>query len=193
MWTRIASCLRSFGRDERGSIAVETVLVFPMLTWAYLATFVYFDAFRSQTNNTKAAYTISDALSRETGFVTPAYLDSMYKLQEALTTSNHATRNRISVITYVSAEDLYKIVWSEARGVQEALTTETLQDYVAKMPVMPDNEVVILYENWIIYEPAFSIGLNAFTFDNFVVTRPRFAPQLCYNSSATGDVDFIVC
>lgn len=193
MWTRIASYFRSFGRDERGSIAVETVLIFPMLTWAYLATFVYFDAFRSQTNNTKAAYTISDALSRETGFVTPAYLDSMYKLQEALTTSNHATRNRTSVITYVSAENLYKIVWSEARGGELPLTTETLQDYVAKMPVMPDNEVVILYENWIIYEPAFSIGLNAFTFDNFIVTRPRFAPQLCYNSSATGDVDFIVC
>ena len=36
--------LRDFGRDEKGTIMAETVIVLPLLLWAYLALFVYWDA-----------------------------------------------------------------------------------------------------------------------------------------------------
>jgi hypothetical protein len=35
------------------------------------------------------------------------------------------------------------------------------------------------------YIPIYRNGLSDMTFDDFVVTRPRFAGQLCWNSSNT--------
>ncbi|RYG93165.1 pilus assembly protein [Loktanella sp. IMCC34160] len=186
--------LRRFRRDDQGSIAVEAILVFPVLFWAVLATFVYFDAFRSQSNNLKAAFTISDALSRESGYVTPEYLTSLHRLQEALTSSNHDSRIRVTVIRYDEGADAYNVVWSQQQGGANPLTTATLLSMRDRLPVMPDNEILILYENWIAYEPIFSIGLDAFTFQNMVFTRPRFTPdQLCWNSVNDGDYTTATC
>lgn len=186
--------LRRFRRDDEGSIAVEAILVFPVLFWAVLATFVYFDAFRSQSNNLKAAYTISDALSRETGYVTPEYLSSLYRLQEALTSSNHDTKVRVTVVRYDGNLDRYDVVWSQQEGGASLLTSARLETMRDRLPVMPHNEILILYENWIAYEPIFSIGLDAFTFQNLVFTRPRFTPeQLCWNSVNDGDYTTATC
>lgn len=193
MLAAINRFIDNFRREDDGSIAVEAILMFPILTWAYLATFVYFDGFRNQSNNVKAAYTISDALSRETGYVTPVYLTSLYKLHEGLTTANYNTKLRVTVVTYSSDEDKYSVVWSEQKGRAGVLNDTKLDLLRDRLPVMPDNEVVILVQTWVAYEPAFSVGLEAFNFENFVVTRPRFAPQLCYNSLETGDLDTAIC
>lgn len=182
LWARFKTALQSFRSEEGGSIAVETVLVFPILTWAYLATFVYFDAFRVQSTTLKANYTVSDALSRETGYITPEYLDSLYNLHEFLTSSRHDTRVRISIITYTSSTNKYTVRWSKVRGGGAEMTNADINGIKDRLPVMPNGEIVIVVENKLIYEPAFTIGLSAFNFENLVVTRPRFAPQLCYNT-----------
>lgn len=178
----ITTFLRRFRSSEEGSIAVESILVFPILCWAYLATFVYFDAFRVQSTTLKAAYTISDALSREADYVTPVYLDSLYRLQEMLTSSNHNTKMTVSIVTYRASDNKYLVRWSQSRGGGTTLTNGNIYKIVPSLPVMPDGEVVIVYQNWLAYEPAFSIGLNAFVFENLVVTRPRFTAQVCYNT-----------
>lgn len=194
MLGKVRSYLRRFRRDDEGSIAVEAILVFPLLFWSVLATFVYFDAFRSQSNNVKAAYTISDALSRETGYITPEYLTSLYRLHEGLTTSNHNTKIRVTIIRYDADQDKYSVVWSQQRGGAGRLNTPMVEAMRDQLPVMPDNEILILYQNWIVYEPIFSIGLEAFTFENMVFTRPRFTPeQLCWNSENDGNYTTATC
>ncbi len=190
--SRIPFLGRFFSEDD-GGVAIETVLVFPMLCWAYLATFVYFDAFRTQSVTSKAAYTVGDQISRETNYVTPVYLDSLYKVHEFLTTSNHPTKLRISVIRYDDTNG-YTVRWSQARGGATALTDGNIGQIESQLPIVPNNEVVIVVQNWLDYEPMFNVGLGAFTFENFVVTRPRFnSAQVCWNSVENGDNSTATC
>lgn len=193
MFAHLKQFVRDFHDEEGGSIAVESILIFPLLTWVYLATFVYFDAFRQQAISLKANYTISDMLSRETGYVTPQYMTSLYRLQQFLTTSNRATRMRISVITYRQSDNKYLVRWSQQVGSAGTLTNGNISTIQAQLPIMPDGEIVVVVQNWVVYEPAFSIGLNAFTFENLIVTRPRFAGQLCWNTLDNGDNSTATC
>ena len=41
------SSLRRFREDQSGTLIAEAVIVLPMMLWAYLAMFVYWDAYRS--------------------------------------------------------------------------------------------------------------------------------------------------
>ncbi len=185
--------LGRFLSNEEGGIAVETVLVFPILCWAYLATFVYFDAFRIQSTTAKAAYTVSDQLSRETNYITPSYLDAVYRLHEFLTTSNQDTDLRVSVVRYTD-DNGYEVRWSKTRGEVNAMDATTLSSIEDQLPVMPNNEVVLVVENWLAYEPAFNVGLGDFTFENLIVTRPRFnSAQVCWNDSETGNTSSATC
>lgn len=188
--------LQRFRRDEKGGMAVELVLVLPLMFWAIMATWVFFDAFRMKSIAAKAAYTIADQIGRETNYVTPAYLDGLYQLHQFLTTSNHPTRLRVTVVRYVynsqTHSGQYKVVWSKTRGNIAALTSTTsIQQW---LPIMPYDEIVLVVENGMAYEPMFSVGLGPMSFENVVVTRPRFnSAQLCYNSSNNGGTSTATC
>ncbi len=179
---RIRHFLARFARDDQGSMAIEAMLVLPVLTWAYLGSFVFFDGYRAQSVNAKTAYTIGDVLSRETGWVTPEYLDSLYALQGVLTDTDQPRRLRVSVIEFNAAGNRYEIVWSRTRGANvPQLVTADLAGYRPFLPLMPEGEVAIVTETWVEYEPGADV-IDPFTFRDFVVTRPRFAAQLCWNS-----------
>ena len=53
-----------FARDERGAILVETVLALPMLIWAYMGLFVFWDAFQTANALQKASYMAADFVTR---------------------------------------------------------------------------------------------------------------------------------
>ncbi|EPX86515.1 hypothetical protein ruthe_01330 [Rubellimicrobium thermophilum DSM 16684] len=183
---RLRHRLLRFARDDRGSMAVEAMLILPILVWAYLATFVFFDGYRAQSLNTKAAYTIGDILSRETNWVTPAYLDSLFALQQVLTQSDQPRSMRITVIRWNATARRYEVVWSRVRGSgAQQLVTNDLAKLAPFLPVMPAGESAILTETWVDYRPPASV-IAPFTFRDFVVTRPRFASQLCWNDRNTG-------
>ncbi|MEJ6479129.1 MAG: hypothetical protein QNL92_10670 [Octadecabacter sp.] len=181
--------IKRFHREEEGGIAVEAVLIFPMLTWAYLATFVYFDAFRSQSTALKAAFTISDAISREgDDYITNAYITSLWRIQRFLTSSNHRPKMRITVMSYDPDQDEYEVHWSVNKGGMGNLNDTKLNALSDQLPVMHETEVAILVQTEVVYEPVFSIGLEAFVFENLVVTRPRFYPsQMCYSRDGFDD------
>ena len=189
----IIQAVRRFTRSEQGSISVEAMLVFPVLLWCYLGTFVFFDAFRSQSTNLKAAYTIGDTLSRETGYVTPIYMDSLFALQKFLVDEdNGIAQLRVSVYRYRASDNTYRVNWSQTRGGAVALTDTLLAQLRTNLPRMPNNEIAILVETWVGYHPTYSVGLQDFTFNDLVVTRPRFAAQLCRNTN-TGDATTRTC
>ena len=55
--------LRRFWKDEGASVALEAVIVTPILAWVFVASFVFFDAFRVYNTSIKATYAVADVLS----------------------------------------------------------------------------------------------------------------------------------
>jgi Flp pilus assembly protein TadG len=176
--------IRAFAGDRRGSVTVEAVIMLPLLFWAYCALFSFFDAYRQTSINQKAAYTISDALSRETSPIDNDYLDSMRDMLQFLTRSGSERRLRVSVIRYDADQSEHTVEWSQTRGSVVALNTGEMGALAASLPVMVDEERIILVETWTDYVAPFNIGLNDTTIPTFVFTRPRFAPQLLFDASA---------
>ncbi len=39
--------LRQFWKDDSAAVAFETVIITPVLAWTFIASFVFFDAFRT--------------------------------------------------------------------------------------------------------------------------------------------------
>lgn len=196
MFDKIRTAIAGFRSDERASLSVETVIIFPLLAWVYLGMFVYFDSFRSQSMSDKAAYTIADMVSRETGYVTPAYINSLYQLHGLLTKDRNRTQFRLTIIRWNDNKDRYVKVWSQRRGGAYHLSNSALSSdaYRNRLPDgLPHNERLILLETWTVYEPPFQVGLPAVRFDTFTVTRPRFAAQVCWNSVNDGDASTAKC
>ena len=174
---------RRFGSGTRGSVSVEFVLMIPILFWAFMASFVFFDGYRQSSVNLKAAYTIGDLVSRETAAITDEYVDSMFALLGMLTRATSPITLRISVARWDSGDNRYYIDWSEARGTGIlAMTDADILALQAELPLMPDNERVILIETTNTFVPLFNVGLGNVDLDNFVFTRPRFAPQVVFAS-----------
>ncbi|WP_290559967.1 pilus assembly protein [Aestuariivita sp.] len=159
-------------------MTVEFVLIVPILFWAYAASYAFFDGYRQSSINLKAAYTIGDLLSRERQIITPAYIDSMYALAQHLTRTDSPLDMRITVIRWDEEDDMFYFDWSQTRGSVLPLTQADLPDIAHRLPVMPDEERVILVETWNTWKSVVSTGMPERSFDNFIFTRPRFAPQL---------------
>ncbi len=178
----ISSRLGRFSRREDGTIAVETVLWVPLLLSVLAATFSLHDAFRYKSLNVKAAYTISDALSRETDPIDYAYLDGMVEVMEFLTRSDGPYSLRVTLVRYNENRDKYVSEWSKTRGDFDALGNRDLADLYDKLPNMLHNERVIVVETETEYNPPFAVpGLNETRlFYNFGFTRPRFAPKIVW-------------
>jgi Flp pilus assembly protein TadG len=190
MLNRIKSIARRFRREEDGTVVVEAIIMLPTLFATVLATFVFFDAFRNQSINLKAAYTISEALSRETDPITNDFMINSWRMHRFLTNAEALTQLRVSLIQYDADNDTHLVVWSKNKGGAGNLNASGLNAMVAndEVPVMPDGETLILVQTWVNYEPNFSIGLEGFSFENTVFTRPRSAPNgICYSHNDTFD------
>ncbi|HKL70606.1 TadE family protein [Salibaculum sp.] len=191
MLGRIASRLRGHRRNDEGSVVIEAVFVLPLLFFAVLGTWVFFQAFRAQSINVKAAYTVSDTLSRRGGeYVTSEYMDSIWNLHRFVTESNHDTDLRVSLIAWDPDDEEYFVCWSEARGGQSALTNGGLDSYVAadRIPGLPAGEALIMVETRVAHEPIFSAGGDlAMWFEDMIVTSPRFSAQLKWSSNGSDD------
>ncbi len=180
--TRMRAVLRlDFLRRENGSVAIEAVLVLPMLFWVFLSVFSIFDAFRMYSVNQKAAFTIGDAISRETVPIDSQYLAGMQDLFEYLARADGKTSIRVSSIWYDKGRDRFIRDWSQKRGSVTALTNDDVRNWHDKLPLMLDQERVVLVETWTDYDPPFKTGLENLEIKNFVFTRPRYAPRVCWD------------
>lgn len=189
---KIRGQLARLRRDERGSVAVETIFMVPLLVWALLATTSYFHAYRSEALADRAASTLADMVSRETEFITPSYLNGMRGMLQFLTLAPTTPDFRLTAFTWDEDDSRYEVRWSRQRGSQITYNTTRLQDVAHKLPILLDDEVAILVETWTPYSPKFTyslydLGLRDFDFRNFIVVQPRFATQVCFNGDANLD------
>lgn len=201
--------LKNFVRDSSGaSVAVEAIVIIPVVLWALAAMGVYFDVLRTNSTAEKASYTIGDMLSRETNAITNDYLNNTRTLYETLLGTGYSSTTevdpesgeetvfvtantetdfssvRVSVITWHEDESTYVLNWSQTRGPQYgALSTGDLTDIALALPKMADQDTIILVETHMTYEPVLNVGLGDQEIETFTFTRPRYAPQLVYEAS----------
>lgn len=161
-------------------MVVEAVLSLPLLLWAYLALYTYWDAYRTMTMSQKAAYTISDMISREQTPINNAYITGMKNTFDYMMSRDFTSTLRVSSVVYEIDNAEMRIEWSRSTDTNRApvLTTATLQDLVDHIPDMSDGDTVVVVETWLDFEPALNIGLENQTYREFIVTRPRFAPRI---------------
>lgn len=190
--------LRRFRRDDHGSITLEAILYLPPLITMFMLSLVLFDAFRTNNLSQKAAYAISDAISRETTPLTSEYLDGMEQLYTDIVGRRAGYGIRYTIIHWSDAQDKYLVDWSRRRGdlITNRLTTADLEGIKDQLPALQNGEVVIMIEtrtdinvpdalrdgsSWA--PPlAARIDLDKFEMAANVITRPRFSPQVCLNA-----------
>ena len=179
---RIRQYLRAFRDEERGSIAVETILILPVLFWAYLSMFAIFDAYRQHAINQKAAFTLGDIISRETTPIDNAYLTGTREMLAYLTANPvNDVAVRVTSVRYDANYEIYKRDWSQELGWMSPLSNTAVQALKDDLPVMPHNERVVVVETFVKYNPPFKTGLQEREIRNFVFTRPRYAPRVLWS------------
>lgn len=174
--------LRGFARREDGTIAMEAMIVLPAMFWAFLVCFSIFDTFRMYNINQKAAYTIGDSISRETVPLDASYLNGSRQMFEYLAQSNGQSALRVSSLQWNETEGRFYSDWSKTAGSKPELTDADVQAMTNKLPFMPDGERIMLVETWTDYDPPFKTGLEQQEIKNFVFTRVRFAPRVCWET-----------
>lgn len=177
----LSSRVRRFLHDEEATVIAETVIVLPLLLWAYIGLFVYWDCFRSLNTVQKATYTVSDMISRDMSQngITSAYVTGLHDVVQYLIDHDQTSTMRVSSIYWSTVNDRFEIHWSRTTNTtgMPALTTTSLQNYTAQIPTMSPGDTAIIVEVRVPYVPVFNVGMTNQTFSEFVVTRPRF--EMC--------------
>lgn len=176
--------LSRFRKDADGNASMEAVILLPVIMWMFAAGFTFFEAYRAQAVAEKAAYTVSDMISRETLEITPTYITNMRKIYRDLSgLTNAETALRVTVLRWNQSKDRFYIDWSQRRGDIPRLRNRDVRDYDDLLPTMVHNERIILVETASDYDPGFSGVLAPRVIETFVYTRPRYAPQIVWNKN----------
>lgn len=188
-----------FGREERASLSVEAALIAPLLFWAFLATFTYFEVYRAKNVALKSNYAISDLLSRETNTIDMNYLNGARNLYRYLTRSGSTSWLRVTVVHCTSNctssgggenDRTLAVDWSKATDSKATFSDDDIMNYFDDViPLMGSGERVIIVETSMDYTPPFSAeltGIGDRTFSDIVMTRPRFVQQLCFAGIGCG-------
>ncbi|WP_299670637.1 hypothetical protein [uncultured Roseobacter sp.] len=165
--------LRRFSRQEHGNVALEAVIIAPILFWAFMATVTIFDAYRQHSINQKAAYTIGDMVSREDRALTPAYLNGARQLFDSLARSAQPSSIRITSVRYDAVNNRYLRSWSERVGPVAAATEDEVEGWNVRLPIMPHDEEITVVETWARYAAPFNVGIIDHDIHNFIFTRHR--------------------
>ncbi|WP_298675239.1 hypothetical protein [uncultured Lentibacter sp.] len=175
--------LRTLWEDTGGSVSVEFIIMAPIVFWAYASMFSWFDAYRQVGVHEKAAFTIADMISRETTPLDAAYIDAAQDMVQFLTRTAEPPELRVSVLHYSTQTETYNLDWSESRGALPPLRAADVRNWHNRLPLLVNGERLILVETQITYTPPFLWGLmERNELGTFVFARPRFAPQLCWES-----------
>lgn len=182
---RLRETLKDFGRDTRGLVATEAIILLPLVIWAYVAMFSFFDMLRIKSVNQKAAFTVADAYSRETNKIDETYVNSTFELFKSLTRTQNPGM-RVSVLSYDGDTDKYTVKWSQSRGdgAGAALTDNTVNTLADNLPDVISGDEFIFLETWNDYTTPFKIGLDMFELTSKVIINPRFADLLKWDDGS---------
>lgn len=190
---RLRHAARRLLRQEDGSAALETLLMAPIMFWAFVATLSFFDAYRTEAVSEKAALTVADMLSREDKYINTGYIDGAYGLLKFLTLHDKAPAMRITSMRYHLRDEAesnnsaghYHVVWSEVRGTTRApLTRSDLDGLLNRLPALANGDRLLLVETWTAFNPRYDVGLKPSVMSSYIFISPRLT-QTCFNNTPT--------
>ena len=184
---RIKAAVRRFRHDQDGLAAAEMVVVLPIYLFCILGTYTYWDAYDVVNRTQKAAYTVSDLVTRKQDEVTEDYVEGMYSTMEYLLGDSLPVKTRITSIYYDgSVDNRYEVIWSRSSypGIPR-LTTGTINEIISHLPEIADGDALVVVEATVDFTPiigsTWTAHLQLFEgqMKHVVVTRPRFLPKVC--------------
>lgn len=182
MTSKMLPRLRRLRDAEDGGLSVEAVLIFPLLFWAFGGLFVFWDAYKTQNDNLKAAFTVADMISREVVAIDAEYIEGAQSVYQFLTRSIETTDIRVSVVSMgldANDEPVLELEWSHGTGTLIGHTDpKALEDVV---PTIAVGDEMIVVETRMPWEPMFAAGLMARDMTEVVVAKPRYVPQVLWD------------
>ncbi|MEP2920040.1 hypothetical protein [Sulfitobacter sp.] len=178
---KLTAIKRKFSRDEEGGLAIEAIIMLPLMFFVVMSMFTLFDAFRQYTMHQKAAYTLSDMISRETVPLDSSYLTGAHALFDDMTRNPQESSIRVSVVRYDENNDIFKLDWSQTQGYSTPLSNQDVRNWGDRLPVLVHNERILVVETFANYAPPFETGLGSREIENFIFTRPRYSPQILWD------------
>lgn len=183
----------TFLRAEDGLVLVEGLLMLPLVIWALVAMFIYWDVFRTINLAQKAAYGVADLLSRQRDEITPAFANGLQNVASFLTPGGHPVKMRITSVEYDESDDEYDLLFSFSPGGKvPPLTEAAVQNWKGtRLPQLNDGDSVFVLETTVEFKAqlqtfiaGFMVGVDDQTFGSFIVTRPRHR-RLCLETVPT--------
>ena len=151
--------IKRFLKGQRASLAVEAVMVLPLLRFAYGGMFVLWDAVKTKNISQNAAYTISDMISREPGSINQAYFDGLHRMLEFLTYGEHESMLRVSVVRNDLLEDdvteEVRLQWS--KSTDDWFPIDSIERIEDSLPPIAVGDVAIVVETNMTYVPLFEL------------------------------------
>jgi Flp pilus assembly pilin Flp len=171
--------LNRFLREERAAVAFESVIIFPILVWAWVGTFTFFDAYRVYNTSIKATFTVADLISRQEFDIQVDEMDGFANMLASMIRDHDGVQMRATEI-HRTNDGSYRAVWSHTTGNLARLCGNSLASMQDRLPTVAIGERFVILESFIDFEPAFNMGVNDLDFENFTVTRPRYAGRVPY-------------
>jgi hypothetical protein len=208
---RHAYCfLRRFASDARGNMSVEAMLMLPVLVWALIAFFSFWDVYRINYLAKKATFTIADVISRERAQISAAFAFRYgtvfaYAVERPIPLTSSNSRNQPIVIRVTSlgftesgAGSTTSVLWSMSSDATRLPLRDAagLADLAGRIPAMLDGDNIIVIETRVYWSPSFyqpyrgaapSLdflqALQTREIDTITTVRPRFVPKLCFTGA----------
>ena len=171
--------LTRFLRQEDAAVAFESVKIFPILVWAWVGTFSFFDAYRVYNTSIKATYSVADLISRQEFEIPEDDMDGFGDLLASMIRGHDGVDFRASEI-HRANDGTYRTVWSHTTGTLASLCGNSLNALNGSLPAVAIGERFVIVESFVDFDPAFNVGVNDLDFENFTVTRPRYAGRIPY-------------
>ena len=180
---------RLFRDNEDGSQSVEAVLIFPILFWAYAGMFVFWDIYKANNVTTRAAYTISDLLSRELDSISTSDVNGMNDIFNHIVNASNVdlsvpTDIIVSIVKKKLNDDgvttYFALEGSRATSGQTAHSD--IAAIESRIPEMAVGDKTIVVETFALYDPIFNLALDSRYLTSIVATPPRFAANLSFTN-----------
>lgn len=165
--------ISKFLKDENAAVAFEAIIITPVLAWLFVGSFVFFDAFRAYNSSVKATFAVADVLSRQTELVYGSDIEGLADIFQHITRNVDESAMRVTQVQLTQFG--LRVDWSYATDGRARLFNSSLPGIADRIPIMAQGSHILIVESFLPYRPVFNVGLGELEFENFTVTRPRFA------------------